>query len=132
MNATRHSDGGIRGLGFIPWWDGTGRLAPLYWGWGVVASLVIALVVALPPLMGWAGHGWALLGSAVLITYTGWILVAVFQCADNIDDPAPLGVDRAIWSAMARVLTVGWAINAIGLCVLMMQMVGIRSPFDWG
>ena len=132
MNATRPSEEGFHGLDFIPWWSGTGRLAPLYWGWGVAASLVLAALVAVPPLLGWAGRGWAMLGSALLVAYTGWILVAVFRCADNIDNPAPLGIDRAIWSAMARVLTVGWAINAIGLCLMLLQMLGIYSPFAWG
>lgn len=132
MNATRHSEEGFHGLDFIPWWSGTGRLAPLYWGWGVAASIVIAAVVAVPPLVGWAGRGWAMLGVMVLMLYTFWILVAVWRCADNIDTPTPFGVDRAIWSAMARALTVGWAINAFGLSLMMLQMVGVYSPLAWG
>ena len=132
MATIRQSDQGFHGLELGPWWNGEGRLAPLYWGWGVAASLALAAAVAIPPMVGWAGRGWALLGSAVLIAYTGWILVAVFRCADNIDSPAPLGIDRALWSAMARVLTVGWAINAIGLCVMLLQMLGVYSPFAWG
>jgi hypothetical protein len=132
MNVARQSGNGVHVLDFGSWWNGTGRLAPLYWGWGVTASLVLALVVALPPMMGWAGQRWAMLGVVALTLHTAWILVAVWRCADNIVSPAPLGVDRAVWSAMARALTVGWAINVGGLSLMLLQMVGVFSPFTWG
>jgi hypothetical protein len=110
-----------QGFDLGPWWNGTGRLAPLYWGWGVAMSLALATLVALPPLMGWAGTGWAILGVPLLLAYTAWILVCVWRCADNIDSPAPLGIDRAAWSMLARLLTFGWAINAVGLSVMLLQ-----------
>jgi len=121
MNAVQHSEPELGGLDLGPWWKGTGRLAPLYWGWGVAASLVIAAVVGIPPLMGWVGPGWAILGVLVLMPYTAWIQICVWRCADNIDSPAPLGIDRAVWSALARVLTIGWTINAGGLCLMLLQ-----------
>lgn len=121
MNATQHSDNELGGLDLGPWWNGTGPLAPLYWGWGVAASIVLAGLVAIPPLMGWVGPGWAIIGAPVLMAYTAWIQVSVWRCADNIANPAPLGIERAVWSTLARVLTVGWAINAVGLGVMLMQ-----------
>lgn len=123
MDTIRQADEGFHGLELGPWWNGKGRLAPLYWGWGVAASLVLAAIVAIPPLAGWAGAGWALFGIVVLMAYTAWICISVWRSADNIDNPAPLGIDRAFWSALARVLTVGWAINAAGLSLMLLQMV---------
>lgn len=121
MNAI-HDDGPELGrLDLGPWWAGTGRLAPLYWGWGVGASAVLAAVVAIPPLAGWVSPGWAMLGVPLLFAYTAWILVSVWRCADNIVNPAPLGIDRGVWSMLARVLTIGWAINAAGLGIMLLQ-----------
>lgn len=127
MNTIPHNASPASGPEFGAWWHGTGRLAPLYWGWGVAASIILALLVAVPPLAGWVGPGWAIGGTALLVAYTGWILTSVWRCADNIDQPAPLGIDRATWSALARVLTVGWAINAIGLSLMLLQMLGVYS-----
>ncbi|MBR0672080.1 hypothetical protein [Neoroseomonas soli] len=123
METTHDTEAGFHGFEFGPWWNGQGRLAPLYWGWGVAASLVLSLVIAVPPLMGWVGAGWVLFGIVVLMVYTGWICICVWRSADNIDNPTPLGIDRAFWSALARVLTVGWALNAAGLSLLLLQMV---------
>jgi len=59
----------------------------------------------------------------VLMAYTAWICISVWRSADNIDSAAPLGIDRAVWSALARVLTVAWALNAAGLSLMLLQMV---------
>ena len=123
MGTIRETGEGFHGLELGPWWNGEGRLAPLYWGWGVAASTVLAAVVAIPPLAGWVGAGWALFGVVVLMAYTAWICISVWRSADNIDSAAPLGIDRAVWSGLARVLTVGWALNAAGLSLMLLQMV---------
>ncbi len=103
------------------YWHGEGRLAPLYWGWGVGGSILLAVLVAGPPLSGRAGLPWALAWIAIGALYTVWILVSTWRCADNIDSPAPLGVPREIWSTLARWLTVAWAINAGGMSVMLLQ-----------
>jgi hypothetical protein len=105
------------------YWHGKGRLAPLYWLWGVAGSILLAVAVAGPPLLGLAGLGWALAGITLGAAYTLWILVAIWRCAENIDTPAPLGVPRDAWSWLARVLTIGWALNAAGMSVMLLQRV---------
>ena len=103
------------------YWHGKGRLAPLYWLWGVAGSILLAVLVAGPPLAGLAGPGWALAGIAVGAVYTLWILVSIWRCAENIAHPAPLGAPREAWTWLARVLTIGWAINAAGMSVFLLQ-----------
>ena len=100
---------------------GQGRLAPLYWGWGVAGSFLLAFFVAWPPLTGRAGLGWALATIALGAVYTLWILVSIWRCADNIAHPAPLGAPREAWSWLARWLTVAWALNAGGMSVMLLQ-----------
>jgi hypothetical protein len=107
----------------LRYWHGRGRLAPLYWGWGVAGSVVLALLVAGPPLLGLAGLGWALAGIALGAAYTVWILVSIWRCAENIETPAPLGISREALAWMARWLTIGWAINAAGMSVLLQALL---------
>lgn len=103
------------------YWHGEGRLAPLYWIWGVGGSILLALLVAGPPLAGQAGLGWALAGILLGAGYTLWILVSIWRCAENIARPAPLGVPRDAWTWLARVLTIGWAINAAGMSMMLLS-----------
>lgn len=105
----------------VRYWHGEGRLAPLYWLWGVAGSFLLAAIIAGPPLAGRAGVGWALAGIAFGAVYTLWILVSIWRCAENIAHPAPLGVPRDVWSGLARVLTVGWAINAAGMSAMLIE-----------
>ncbi|WP_135470215.1 hypothetical protein [Crenalkalicoccus roseus] len=112
----------------LRYWHGQGRLAPLYWGWGVAGSVVLALLVAGPPLLGLAGLGWALAGIALGAAYTVWILVSIWRCAENIENPAPLGIPREALTWMARWLTVGWAINAAGMSVLLLEALLFGPP----
>jgi hypothetical protein len=112
---------------FARYWHGEGRLAPLYWLWGVAGSFVLAALVAGPPLAGQAGLGWALAGIAFGAVYTVWILVSIWRCARNIVHPAPLGVPREAWAGLARALTVGWAINAAGMSMMLIQALVERG-----
>ncbi|MBW8269375.1 hypothetical protein [Caldovatus aquaticus] len=105
----------------LRYWQGRGRLAPLYWGWGVAGSILLAILVAGPPLLDLAGLPWALGGIAVGALYTLWILVSIWRCSGNIEHPAPLGVPREVWGMLARWLTVAWAINAGGMAVMLLQ-----------
>ncbi|WP_270938288.1 hypothetical protein [Falsiroseomonas oryzae] len=105
----------------LRYWHGEGTLAPLYWGWGVAGSILLAILVAGPPLAGLGGLRWALAGICVGAVYTLWILVSIWRCAENIDRPVILGIPRDAWTWLARVLTFGWAINAAGMSVMLLQ-----------
>lgn len=103
------------------YWHGEGRLAPLYWIWGVGGSILLALAVAGPPLAGIAGPVWAALGIAAGGAYTVWILVSIWRCAENIDHAVLFGAPREAWSWLARYLTFAWAINAAGMSAMLMN-----------
>lgn len=105
----------------IRYWNGEGRLAPLYWLWGVGGSILLALLVAGPPLAGLAGLGWALAGITLGAAYSLWILVSIWRCAENIESPTILGAPREAWTWLARALTVAWALNAAGMSVMLLQ-----------
>jgi hypothetical protein len=113
------------------YWHGEGRLAPLYWLWGVVGSFALAIVVAGLPLAGVAGLPWALAGITLGAVYTLWILVSIWRCAENIDSTVLLGAPREAWTWLARALTIGWALNAAGMSVMLLSYLAQRdgSPF---
>ena len=64
---------------------------------------------------------------AGLAIYTGWILVSVWRCAENIEG-RPYDYDPVLWTSLARSLTVAWAINVFALSILLLQM----SAANWG
>ena len=51
---------------------------------------------------------------AGLAVYTGWILVSVWRCAENIAG-RPFNLEPGLWTWLARWLTVAWAINVAAL-----------------
>jgi hypothetical protein len=82
-------------------WYGLEPLGKVFWGYGVLASTIMAVLYAL-----------ALVQQRVIVqqllliffgAYTVWIITAVWRCAQS----AP-----PIWQALARSLTVAWAANA--------------------
>lgn len=82
-------------------WYGLEPLWKVFWGYGVLASSVIAALYTL-----------ALIQQNVVVQqvlliffagYTVWIVVSVWRCAQSA---APL------WQTLARSLTVAWAANA--------------------
>lgn len=101
-------------------WNGEGALWKLYWVYGVLASTVGAAVIlgavlqrALPvPLL--------VLVLGVAMIYTAYIQISVWRSAFNIQSD-PLGIDREAWGWAARVLTVGWALNAAGGSLMLLQ-----------
>ncbi|KPQ08473.1 MAG: Positive regulator of sigma(E), RseC/MucC [Rhodobacteraceae bacterium HLUCCA12] len=102
------------------YWAGHGPLWKLYWVYGVGLStlggaFILATVLqrALP-----VSVLVALLGVALL--YTGFILVSIWRSAFNIASD-PLGIDREAWGWIARVLTFGWALNAGGGALMLLQ-----------
>lgn len=56
------------------------------------------------------------------IAYTAWILVGVWRCGFN-RNPRPFGFERETVGWMARVLTIGWAVNGVGASLLVLQAV---------
>jgi hypothetical protein len=81
-------------------WHGREPLWKVFWGYGVLASAILALFYVL------AVHEERVILQQVLLClcagYTAWILVAVWRCADHSDE---------LWRTLARSLTVAWAAN---------------------
>lgn len=103
------------------YWHGQGPLWKLYWIYGVLLSTIggtallagtVQRTLPLPLLVAALAAG---------LVYTGFILVAIWRSAFNIGG-SPLGIDREAWGWLARVLTFGWAINAAGAAVLLLQV----------
>lgn len=81
-------------------WRGEMPLAVVFWGHGVLASCVLAVLHARALDRGQLLFQQALIFLSVL--YTWWILVVIWRCAENA---APF------WGTMARWLTVAWGLN---------------------
>lgn len=102
------------------YWLGKGPLGTLFWVYGVLFStlggtvLTTAVTQGLLPLS-------ALLGLILLgLLYTGFILISIWRCAFNISS-TPLGIERETWAWLARILTFGWALNAGGASLMLLQ-----------
>ena len=82
------------------------RLARVFWLEGVLASHVLFL--ALLAIYQY-GPAIALVAAvAGFMAYTAWIMRRIWLNAPN--------VERAELGTMARVLTIGWTINAVTVC----------------
>jgi hypothetical protein len=83
-------------------WHGREPLWKVFWGYGVLASAILALFYVL------AVQQERMIVQEILLVlfagYTAWILAAVWRCAENSD---------ALWRTLARSLTVAWAANAV-------------------
>ena len=83
-------------------WHGREPLCKVFWGYGVLASAILALFYVL------AVHQERVIVQQILLVlfagYTGWILIAVWRCAENSD---------TLWRTLARSLTVAWAANTV-------------------
>lgn len=87
------------------YWRGDGPLWKVYWLYGVLGSNVLALILLLLMQEGAIASGWFQLVLLLLAVYTVWIVVSVWRCAFNVENP--------MYGHMARALTVAWAINAL-------------------
>ena len=87
------------------YWRGDGPLWKVYWLYGVLGSNVLALILLLLMQEGAIASGWFQLVLLLLAVYTVWIVVSVWRCAFNVENP--------MYGHMARGLTVAWAINAL-------------------
>jgi hypothetical protein len=89
-------------------WRGEGPLGKLFWVYGVLVSLVLALLYLLA--MDEKRIVVQQLLLFALAGYTVWILVAIWRCAAN-----------SPWGSLARWLTVAWAANTV-LVLLFLQV----------
>lgn len=103
------------------YWRGEGPLWKIYWLYGVLLSTGLAVVIAVAGLGHWVPLPGLITMLVGLAIYTGWILVSVWRCAENIAG-RPFGLDPELWTSLARALTVAWTINEIALSVLLVQM----------
>jgi ABC-type sugar transport system permease subunit len=87
------------------YWRGNGPLWKVYWLYGVLGSNLLVLIMLLLMNQGAIGSLWFQLVLVLLAAYTVWIVVSVWRCAFNAENP--------LYSHMARALTVAWAINAL-------------------
>jgi ABC-type sugar transport system permease subunit len=87
------------------YWRGHGRLWKVYWLYGVLGSNLLVLVVLLLMQRSAIGSAWFQVVLLLLAAYTVWIVVSVWRCAFNVENP--------LYGHMARALTVAWAINAL-------------------
>ncbi|MGH6943204.1 MAG: hypothetical protein ACREH6_03145 [Geminicoccaceae bacterium] len=89
----------------MTYWRGQGPLWKVYWLYGVIGSNVLALILVLLMERGALGTVWFQIVWLLLSAYTVWIVVSVWRCAFNVENP--------LYGHMARALTVAWAINAL-------------------
>ncbi len=87
------------------YWRGHGPLWKVYWLYGVFGSFVLALILLFLMRSGAIASVWFQVVLLLLAAYTVWIVVSVWRCAFNVENP--------MYGHMARALTVAWAINAL-------------------
>lgn len=86
-------------------WRGEAPLWETFWIQGVSVSALLALSFAAALLHHSLGLARGLL--LVLVAYTGWVVVAIWRCAER----AP----TSRWSVMAQALSIAWALNTLFL-----------------
>jgi hypothetical protein len=87
------------------YWRGRGPLWKAYWLYGVLGSNVLALILLVLLQRGAIDSAWFQIVLLLLAAYTVWIVVSVWRCAFNVENP--------MYAHMARALTAAWAINAL-------------------
>jgi hypothetical protein len=97
------------------YWRGHGPLWKVYWLYGVIGSNLLALILLFLINRGALGSVWFKLALLLLAAYTVWIVVAVWRCAFNVENP--------LYGHMAKALTVAWALNAF----LVLGFLGLQS-----
>jgi hypothetical protein len=103
------------------YWRGDGPLWKIYWLYGVLLSLGLAVVAAAAGLGHWVPVPGLIAVLIGLATYTAWVLVSVWRCAENVEG-RPFGYDPELWTALARTATIAWAVNEVALSILLIQM----------
>jgi hypothetical protein len=100
-------------------WRGEQPLWIAFWGYGVLGSVALAMLWALSLYLGRTGLQEALL--LCIAAYTFWALVALWRSSKPVLD--------TMWGALARQLTVAWAVNVI-LILGFLQLDLVSSYFD--
>jgi hypothetical protein len=93
------------------YWRGHGPLWKVYWIYGVLGSTALALILLLLMQRGAIDSAWFQIVLLLLAAHTVWIVVSVWRCASNVENP--------LYGQMARALTVAWAINALMVLVFL-------------
>ncbi|HEY9217053.1 MAG TPA: hypothetical protein VIO94_03320 [Phenylobacterium sp.] len=84
-------------------WRGEAPLGEVFWVQGAFVSLTIALGFAAAFLAG--DRSLALQLLLVFLSYTAWVVVAIWRCAERRPDPR--------WSPIAQALAIAWSANAL-------------------
>jgi hypothetical protein len=100
-------------------WRGEQPLWIAFWGSGVLGSVGLAMLWALSLYLGRIGLREALL--LCIAGYTFWALVALWRSSKPVLD--------TFWGALARQLTVAWAVNVI-LVLGFLQLDLVSRYFD--
>jgi hypothetical protein len=104
------------------YWRGQGPLWKVYWLYGVLGSNVLAAVLLFLMQRGGLAGGWFQIVLLALAAYTVWIVISVWRCAFNVDNP--------MYGHMARALTVAWAINAV-LVLGFLELQSLQAGGGW-
>ena len=102
------------------YWHGDGPLWKLYWIYGVALSTLGGAFILTAVMQRALPVGVLLLLLLGALGYTGLILLGIWRNAFNIAG-APFGIAREAWGWIARILTFGWAINAAGGALMLLQ-----------
>jgi len=105
----------------LGYWHGEGPLWKLYWVYGVALSAIGGAFILTAVLMDALPVPLLLVCIAATLIYTAFILISIWRSAFNIATD-PLGVDREAWGWIARALTFGWALNAAGASLMLLQV----------
>lgn len=86
-------------------WRGEAPLWETFWVQGVGVSALLALSLGAALLEGLWPLGQALL--LALVAYTGWVVVAIWRCAEQSLN--------SVWAVMAQAISIAWALNTLFL-----------------
>ncbi len=101
-------------------WRGEMDLASVFWGYGVLVSILLGLA-----MLGALSVSASLLQQALLLAlagYTIWILIAVWRCAAK---------SVAHWRFLARLATLAWACNATLVLGFLQLDLAFRAAAVW-
>lgn len=104
---------------FEPEWRaliGRAGLARVFWVYGVLVSMGLALLFVLAFEAGRTDLQQLLI--LVLLAYTPAILIAIWRCGGHAAAP---------WGVLARALTIAWALNAL----LLLYFLEIQLIATW-
>jgi hypothetical protein len=102
------------------YWHGEGPLWRVFWVYGVAASIAAGLPIAILAGNGRISPTVTAFAIGFGLLYTIWILVSVWRCAFNVRGRT-LGQPPEFWGLLARALTIGWAINFVGLSAMLLS-----------